>query len=243
MKRLIVVLLCIVILVSLAACGGAASSGSEEAAAVTPRGAPPDTAPAEADDPEGSGEAVPVPEAEESKPAGSEDDAVDDPSWAELESLGKIETENGVFYVTVTVPANLMGDGVTQESIDAKAGKTYTSAKLNDDGSVTYKMTKKQHKEMLDSLSENFEQSLQDLVDDDNYSFTKIDHNDDFTSFDVSVSSEELGLMDSFSVLIFYTYGGMYSIFTGRDAENITVNFYGASGTLINTANSSDMGD
>ena len=66
----------------------------------------------------------------------------DDSAWEQLESLGKIVTENGIFYVYITLPAELINRDITQESIDAEAGEAYTSGMLNEDGSVTYKLTK-----------------------------------------------------------------------------------------------------
>ena len=59
----------------------------------------------------------------------------------ELSKIGDIEVENGILTVSITLPAEYM-EGVTQEQLDAGKGTTYQSATLNDDGSVTYKMTK-----------------------------------------------------------------------------------------------------
>ena len=237
-KRMTCIALALCMLLSLCACGSskapvsetptpATETGKETAAPSEPKEPTENTA---SDEP---ADTTPEPE--------SEDDGVDNAAWDTLESMGKIETENGLFYVNITLPADFVGEDVTQESIDAKAGETYTSGKLNDDGSVTYKMTKKQHKAMLDGITESIETSLQDMVDSSDNAFTKIDHNSDFTSFDAHVSTEELGFAESFMVLGFYMYGGMYGIFTGKEVDNISVNFYSASGKLINTANSSDM--
>ena len=59
-----------------------------------------------------------------------------------------------------------------------------------------------------------------------------------------SAVSSELNLAESFSVLAFYMYGGMYNIFNGTEVENITVDFINeANGQIINSANSNDMGE
>ena len=218
MKKIICISLLLIMLLSLSACGSNK----------TPAAATPSTATPEAN----------ITNADEG--IASEDDLIDDAAWDALEGLGKIETENGLFYVSITLPAEFAGD-ITQESIDANAGETYTSGKLNEDGSVTYKMTKKQHKAMLDSLNETIDAGLQELVDSPDYAFTQITHNADFTSFDVHLSTEEVGFTEGFMALGFYMYGGMYSIFTGREVDNIAVNYYSASGALISTANSSEM--
>ena len=222
MKKTICVLLAALLLLSLCACGS-----EKPAAASTVSSAPAETA---------VQEETPTPE-----PTPSEEDLIDDPAWDELSSLGKVETENGVLFVRITVPADIVGD-ITQESIDANAGETYISGKLNEDGSVTYKMTKKQHKAMLDQFTVSIEEGLQELVDSPDYAFTEITHNSDFTVFDVHLSTDEAGFAESFMVLGFYMYGGIYSIFSGHDAQNITVHYYSPDGTLISTGNSSDMG-
>lgn len=184
-----------------------------------------------------------MPEASDSASSAdsSAEDEINDPEWDELESLGKIETENGLLFVTITIPADMVKENTTQESIDSEAGETYTSGKLNDDGSVTYKMTKKQHKAMLSNVTQGIEDGLNSLIEDSEHSFTKIEHNDDFTSFDVSLSTEEVGMTESFMVMVFYLYGGMYGLLSGHENENVAVNFYSSSGELINTANSSDV--
>ncbi len=101
-------------------------------------------------------------------------------------------------------------------------------------------MTKSQHKKMMEGISQGIEDTLQDMVDDETYSFTEIKHNEDYTLFDVTISGEELNLSDSFSVIGFYMYGGMYGIYNGKEADVVVVNFYNADGELINTASSDD---
>ncbi len=102
-------------------------------------------------------------------------------------------------------------------------------------------MTKKQHKAMLDATTEQIDAALQELINNDEYAFTSIEHNKDYTSFDVTLSTEEVGLAEGLMTLGFYMYGGMYALFTGSEVDNIAVNFYSPSGNLISTANSSEM--
>lgn len=217
MRKLLCVLMACVMLMSLCACGGKTTQPSES----------PDI----------------VDEKVEETAEVQEEDLIDDESWDKLESLGQIQTENGLMYVSITLPADYVGEDITQESIDANAGETYTSGILNDDGSVTYKMTKKQHRAMLDLTAEQIDAALKELIDNEQYAFTSIEHNKDFTSFDVSLSTEDVGINESLMTLGFYMYGGMYSLFTGGEVDNITVNFYSPSGNLISTANSSDMAE
>lgn len=172
---------------------------------------------------------------------GGDDDKVENVVWDELEKMGKIESESGLFYVKITLPADFVGSEITQESLDKEKGEEYTSATLNPDGSVTYKMTKKQHKVMLDTLAESFDTGIQEIIDSPDFVFTEITHNDDFTVFDAHISTEEIGIAERFMAVGFFVYGGIYALFSGHGEQNITVNFYSQSGKLLETLNSSEM--
>ena len=217
MKKAINTFLAALLTISLTACGTSTSEG-------TVSNSPAETTP------EATAEAVV-----------NEEEKIVDEAWDQLESLGKVETENGILFVTITLPKEIVGEDVTQEQLDANAGKNYLSAKLNEDGSASYKMTKMQHKAMLDEMVKSIDDALQEMVDNDQYAFEEIKHNKDFTSYDVTLSTNELGINESFMTLGLYMYGGFYALFTGKEVDNVAVNFYAPDGTLINTANSKDM--
>ena len=175
--------------------------------------------------------------AEEADTQGTENDI------SELNAIGDIDVDKNLFDVTITVPADLVGD-TTQEELDAKAADSdIHSITLNDDGSATYVMSKSQHKKMMQELADNINSTLSDMVGSEDYpNFTDIKANSDFTNFTVTTTSTELDLTDSISIMGFYMYGGMYAIFNGSDVGNIHVDFVNAdSGEIINSADSSDM--
>ena len=163
-----------------------------------------------------------------------------DPILEELEKQGNVKTENGVTYVYVTVPEGFAGGEVTQKDLDARAGMAYTSAKLNKDGSITYKLTTIQHRAMVDSYAASIEKDLLSMIG-DGYAFTKIVHNDTFTQFDCYLSTPTVGFTEEVSAFSFYVYGAMYGMFSGRQGETVVVNYYGPSGSLIKSSNSKDM--
>lgn len=175
--------------------------------------------------------------AEEADTQGTENDI------SELNAIGDIDVDKNLFDVTITVPADLVGD-TTQEELDVKAADSdIHSITLNDDGSATYVMSKSQHKKMMQELADNINSTLSDMVGSEDYpNFTNIKANSDFTNFTVTTASTELDLTDSISIMGFYMYGGMYAIFNGSDVGNIHVDFVNAdSGEIINSADSSDM--
>lgn len=121
--------------------------------------------------------------------------------------------------------------------------KGYNSITLNDDGSATYVLTKQQHKEMMEELKNTINSSMSEMVDSEDYpNYTNVTANEDFTEFEITTKSSELAMAETFSVLAFYMYGGMYNVFNGTDIDNITVKFINAdTGEVISTTNSKDM--
>lgn len=161
----------------------------------------------------------------------------------DLDALEDIDVDKGVFDVVLTIPAEFVGE-TTREELDENAAEYGYKVTLNDDGSATYAMTKSQHKEILKNIEESFNQELNKMIGSEDYpNFTKIEVNDNFTEFTVTTKNVELDINESFSKLVFYMYGGMYSVFSGEDINNVSVTFINAdSGEVIETANSSDMG-
>jgi len=163
---------------------------------------------------------------------------------SDLDALGEVEVDENLFDVTLTIPAEYVEDE-TQESLDKSAEENgWKSATLNDDGSVTYVMTKKQHKQMMEEFTNNINESLQELCGSESYpNFVSVTAEDEFTKFTIVTKSEELGLDETFSVMTFYMYGGIYHIFNGTSpVDNIHVDFVNeASGEIISSSDSKDM--
>ena len=161
----------------------------------------------------------------------------------EFNAIGNIEVEENLFDVEFTLPADLVGE-TTQEELDvevAKSGCKY--AVLNEDGSVTYVMTKKQHAALLEETRESFMTTLDEMPGSEGYpEMVSVEVNDKFTEYIVTTTNEELSFAESFSVLGFYMYSGLYSILEGSEIENINVKFVNeASGEVISESNSSDI--
>lgn len=172
----------------------------------------------------------------------SEEEQVQD-DMDELAAIGDVEMENGILTVTITVPADLVGE-TTQESLDEGKGELYRSAVLNEDGSVTYKMTKAQHRTMLENIVSAVDESSQELIDDDeNYSISAVTHNDDLTEFNVTIDGTEVGFGDYFTSYSFFMYGILYGKFRGKTPEHMVINFYDPDGNLIDSFDSADLED
>ncbi len=160
-----------------------------------------------------------------------------------LEDFASIEVDKGLFNVELTIPKDFVGDQTQEELDKISEEKGYKSITLNADGSATYIMTKNQHEDLLEQYRTQIRESLDEMVGSDTYpNITNIDSNDNFTEFTITTKSTELDMAESFSVLNFYMYGGMYSVFDGKEADNISVTFVNAdSGEVISTSNSKDL--
>lgn len=166
-------------------------------------------------------------------------------STGDLSDLDGLEVDNNLFDVEITIPADLVGE-TTQEELEAQAiASGVHSVTLNEDGSATYVMSKAQHAQLMKDLADSINQSLSEMVGSEDYpNVTDISANDDFTVFTVTTTSTELTFEESFSVIGYYLYGGMYGAFAGDGRDNIHVDFVNAdSGEIISSSDSSEMGE
>ncbi len=163
----------------------------------------------------------------------------------EISAIGDIDVDEGLLSVTVMIPADLVGDGESQETVDKTVkDKGYISGTYNSDGSVTYTMTKAKHKEVMKELSESLDKSLQEIVDSEEYpNIIEITHNENYTDFTIKYKGDEVGLGDTFTLMVYYYAGGFYGVFSGNRPDNVHVAFVNAdTGEIIQEANSKDMG-
>ena len=162
----------------------------------------------------------------------------------DTEEVGEIEVEKNLFTVKVTIPKTFIGEDFTEErrkELESEDG--IKSVEMNDDGSVTYTMTKKKHQEMVEAAASSIDEMMQEMVGSENYpNFTDIRAEEDYTLFAVTTKNTELDWNESFSIFSFYISGGLYKAIKGEPVDNIRVVFFNAdSGEVVSEWNSSDM--
>lgn len=216
MKRLVALTAAAALALSLAACSTAPSTADTPAETPAPTAAP-------TTEPD-----IPLQEAADA-----------------ISTAEQIEVEDNLFDVTLTLPADYASD-ITEEEIAQQVadGKVHTGT-LNDDGSVTYTMSKAQHTALLESIAAELRSTLDDMIGSTDYpNLTAIETNDDFTDFTVYTTTQPgvVGLSDEMSVLIYYTCGKMYGIVSGQEPDNIHVDILNAeSGELVSAHDSRDF--
>ena len=162
----------------------------------------------------------------------------------ETDEADVIEVDENLITMEISIPAEYLEEGITQEQIDEEVGDAgFISGTLNEDGSATYVMTKGAHKKFMKEMAKEYSVSLDALVGSEDYpKFTAIEYNDDFTNFTITTTSTELDFGESFSVLLFFMYGAIYNNFNGTPVENIHVDYVNAdSGEIISSSDSINM--
>jgi len=160
---------------------------------------------------------------------------------------GGISSEKNLFDVEVTLPAAFF-EGSDMSTVETGAKeKGVHEVKVNDDGSVTYIMDKKTHKELLASMKEAVDESIKEtLANKENYpSFTDITYNDDLTQFDIKVDKASYGGLQPFVAVGFYMSGNMYQAMNGQSSDKVKtiVNFKDKdTGEVIESGDSSALG-
>ncbi|SCX62214.1 hypothetical protein [Lysinibacillus fusiformis] len=142
--------------------------------------------------------------------------------------------------VEVTIPA-LFFEGQDIDSVISKAKNSGIKEIIkNDDGSLTYKMAKPEHEEMMKGLKEGILSNVDEIKASDDFKSVKdITYNKSFSEFTVSVNKKEFeSSLDTMASVGLALTGMYYQLFNGADVENykVTVIFNDeSSGEVINT--------
>ncbi len=137
--------------------------------------------------------------------------------------------------VAVTLPAFMVTEGATQQSLEETLSDEYTAVKLNADGSATYVMTRENYETKLTELKESVDESIDEIIGSEDFTVTSITYNDDMTEFNVNVSGDKLGDFDYIIEMLFEMQAQIYQAFKGIDADEIAVHYYTPDGTELST--------
>lgn len=182
--------------------------------------------------------------------SGNSEGATDEQTSTEATETdgGAIEVDENLLTVDVTLPASYFED-TTEEDVQAGAEeKGFKNVVFNEDGSVTYTMTKAQHREVLESYKAEVDASLDDMLNGEEAveSFQEISYNDNMSEFTVKVDPAIYSEWDALSVIVFYFSGMYYQAFDGVAPEDnhVVVNFVDMNtGEVLDTADSANLGE
>ena len=136
-----------------------------------------------------------------------------------------VEIGKGLLDVTITLPASLVEEDNIEATIKEAKEKGVKEAVLNDDGSLTYKMSKSVYRELKQELKDNFNEMIEELKSDNDFpSIKDVQSNKDLTAMTLIVDKELYeNSLDGFAILGLGTAALCYQLFDGVQAENIAV--------------------
>lgn len=142
----------------------------------------------------------------------------------ESEEEGGISVDEGLFDVEVTIPP-IFFDGEDPEQIAANVDNA-EEATVNDDGSITYKMSKAQHEEMMAEVGTSVEEATATITESGDYpSIQSIETSDNYDQFIVQVDREAYeNSFDGFATMTLGVVGSMYQLINGEDPDSYEVN-------------------
>lgn len=136
-----------------------------------------------------------------------------------------VDVEKGLLNVEVTLPASFFeGEDIDAAIASAKEEGVGEVIK-NDDGSLTYKMSKDTHKEMMAEMKTGVEEYLVEMKTSEDFTSIKdVTGNKDYTEFKMIVDKAAYeNSFDGFSSLGLGMMGMYYQVFDGTDAESAKV--------------------
>jgi CYTH domain-containing protein len=137
----------------------------------------------------------------------------------------QIEMEKGLLEVELTIPSQFVEGKKIDQLIASAKENGMSDVVKNQDGSLTYKMSKPQHNKMM----KEFEMSLLDSIEEmktskEFSSIKKITHNKSFSEFILEVDKKTFE--NSFDIIAVFGLGisGMYyQLFHGADPDHYKV--------------------
>lgn len=137
-----------------------------------------------------------------------------------------IETDKGLIDVTITVPKSLVGENPSSELTDEQKQKGFKSVTLNEDGSQTYVISKKDHEIFISELRQLTADTLKEIVTDGSFASIKdVDFNNNFSQVTLTVDESAFNnSFDSMAALSVYMSAAVFQAFNGDDG-NVKIEF------------------
>lgn len=136
-----------------------------------------------------------------------------------------VNVDKGLLTVEATLPASMFeGEDIDTVISEAKADGVSEVTK-NADGSVTYKMSKAKHKELMNEIGASITESIDEMKNGEDFvSIKDVSYNKSFSEFTLLVDKEAYdNSFDGFAVFGLGLSGAMYQLFNGADPDDYKV--------------------
>ena len=153
------------------------------------------------------------------------------PEYNGLDKSEKIPEDS----VTFTLPS-FLAKNPTQENLDESvANGRCLEAYFNEDGSITYKMEKDKHDEMMKEYVVVQKETLTSFYGNEEYpNFINIEVDDNFTHYDVYCTTEELTSSDTNIDMLLTVQADLYHRLNGTNADiEVSVDYINEAGEVF----------
>ncbi|MGJ9457392.1 hypothetical protein [Oceanobacillus sp. CF4.6] len=151
-------------------------------------------------------------------------------SASEKESDESLDVDKGLLNVEVTLPPSFFeSEEKDIETIieEAEAEEGIKEVTQNSDGTLTYKMSKSKHKEMMEDMESDINSTIDEMETSEDYvSIQDVKANKSFSEFTIVVDREGYeNSFDGFASLALGMSGMLYQLFDGKspDEYNVTI--------------------
>lgn len=118
--------------------------------------------------------------------------------------------------IKITIPAVLFNGNATSELTDEQKNNGFTSAKINDDGSVTYTMKQSSYEPFIKEYKKAMAQAIEQMISMGTYkSLKSVEYTDDFGKITIKADKKayESNQLDSYAGAAAGLLGAMYQAF------------------------------
>jgi predicted small lipoprotein YifL len=133
-----------------------------------------------------------------------------------------IEVDKNLLSVEVTLPASMFEDQNIDDVIAQAKEDGVKEVIKNSDGSLTYKMSKSKHSEMMKEMQDQLTANIEEMkTSEDFVSIKDVTHNKSFSEFTMIVDKEAFeNSFDGFAAFGLGLSGMMYQLFDGVNPDN-----------------------
>ncbi|MGM9924946.1 MAG: hypothetical protein ACI35R_11940 [Bacillus sp. (in: firmicutes)] len=143
----------------------------------------------------------------------------------EKEENGAVAVDKGLLNVEVTLPASFFeGEDLEEVAAQAKA-EGIKEVTVNKDGSITYKMSKAEHKKIMKEMGTNIQQTMEEMETGKDYASIKsIKANSSYDEFTIVVNKADYeNSFDGIALFGLAMQSMMYQLFDGADPDDYKV--------------------
>ena len=158
------------------------------------------------------------------------------------ESGSQVEVDKGLLNVEITIGADMLEtfDETAEEfkaSLEENEEVDFKDVTINEDGSVTFKMSKSDHNKMMDEMLKSIDSSIAEITQnkEDYPNVIDITHDKDLLNWKIKMSSTEQNISESFLCFGLAIQSIFYHGFNGDKQADVVVDYVDEDGNVFDT--------